>query len=159
MIDVLSRWAHVGTAVVVVGGSVFMRFILMPSAAQLPDEQHDALRQRVLGRWKRFVHAGIALFLISGFYNYVRAVPLHHGDTLYNILLGIKMLVAFVIFFLASVLVGRSARFEPMRRDAKKWLLVVITLATLVIGISGFVKVTGQPVKTSADLTNGTAQE
>ena len=51
-LDVLSRFAHVATAIVMVGGTVFMRFVLMPAAKELPETEHDQLRQRLLARWK-----------------------------------------------------------------------------------------------------------
>lgn len=142
-LSVLSRWVHVGTAIVILGGSAFMRFVLMPAAHELPDSEHQALRLRVQSRWKRFVHAGIALFLISGFYNYFQAMPLHKGDGLYHALLGIKMLLAFAVFGLASGLVGKSKLFEPIRANSARWLLVTIILASLVVLISGYVKVRG----------------
>jgi uncharacterized membrane protein len=145
-INVLSRWVHVGTAIVVLGGSVFMRFVLMPAAAQLPDAEHDALRQRVMGRWKKFVMIGIALFLISGFYNYiVVAIPQHKGDKLYHPLIGTKILLAFAVFFLASALTGRSAAFEGIRRNNRKWLLITIILAAIIVAISGVLKIAVPP--------------
>ena len=141
-LNVLFRWLHVGTAIVVLGGSVFMRFVLMPAAAELPDDQHDALRGRVVGRWKKFVMIGIALFLISGFYNYiVVSIPKHKGDKLYHPLIGTKILLAFVVFFLGSALTGRSAAFEGIRKNSKKWLLILILLAFIIVGISGVLKV------------------
>lgn len=143
-LNVLFRWLHVGTAIVVLGGSVFMRFVLMPAAAELPDDQHDALRGRVMGRWKKFVMIGIALFLISGFYNYfVVSIPKHKGDAgkLYHPLIGTKILLAFVVFFLGSALTGRSAAFEGIRKNSKKWLLILILLAFIIVGISGVLKV------------------
>jgi uncharacterized membrane protein len=144
ILNVASRWVHVATAIVVVGGTVFMRFVLTPAAEQLPQAEHDRLRGLVMGRWRKFVMAGIALFLLSGFYNYLAvAVPKHHGDKVYHALLGVKIITAFVVFFLASVLVGRSARFESLRRDRKKWLLVLIVLAFAIVLISSFLKVTG----------------
>jgi len=145
-LNVLSRWIHVGTAIVVLGGSVFMRFVLMPAATGLPDAEHDALRQRVMGRWKKFVMAGIALFLISGFYNYlVVSIPAHKGDKLYHPLIGTKILLAFAVFFLASALTGRSAAFEGIRRNNRKWLLVTIVLAAIVVAISGVLKIAFPP--------------
>ena len=113
-LSVLSRWTHVGTAIVILGGSVFLRFVLSPAASQLPEAEHQALRQNVMARWKRFVHAGIALFLISGFYNYIQAMPNHKGDGLYHALIGTKILLALVVFTLASGLVGRSALFASL---------------------------------------------
>jgi len=142
ILDTASRIVHVGTAITLVGGSVFMAFALMPAAAaKLSDEEHDRLREGVLGRWKKFVGPGIGLFLISGFYNFARMVPLHKGDSLYHALLGTKILLAFAVFFIASALVGKSKGLEGMRQNRAKWLKVLIILAATIVGISGFVKV------------------
>lgn len=143
-VDVLSRWVHLGTAIVVLGGSVFLRFVLMPAATELPDAEHEALRQRIMQRWRKLVATGIALFLLSGFYNYLKvAMPDHKGDGLYHALMGIKIILAFVVFFLASALTGRSAAFDGIRRDARKWLAVTILLSTIVVLIAGYLKVRG----------------
>lgn len=68
-LDVLSRWLHVGTAIVILGGSFFLRVVLMPAAAALPEAEHAALRERLMATWRRVVHLGIALFLLSGLYS------------------------------------------------------------------------------------------
>jgi uncharacterized membrane protein len=152
ILDILSRWTHVGTAIVIVGGSVFLRFVVMPAAAELPDDEHNAFRERILSRWRKLTGMGIGLFLLSGFYNYlVVAMPAHKGDGLYSALLGVKMILAFVVFFLASALTGRSAKFEPLRQNAAKWLLVTILLAATIVAISGFLK-TRVAVTTSSTL-------
>lgn len=140
-IDVLSRWVHVGTVIVLVGGSTFMRFALMPAAAELPDDQHQALRERIFARWRKIVMIGIALILVSGLYNFVRAIPLHKGQGLYHGLIGTKIILALVVFFLASALVGRSEKFEPLRQNSKKWLGILLLLAAIIVGISGYAKV------------------
>ena len=89
VISLLSRWTHIGTAIVLVGGTVFLRFVLAPAAAQLPDAEHQKLKELVMNTWKKFVHAGITLFLLSGFYNYlVVQIPKHKGDGLYHGLMG-----------------------------------------------------------------------
>jgi uncharacterized membrane protein len=144
ILNIASRWVHVATAIVVLGGTVFVRFVLFPAAESLPPAEHDRLRERVMGRWRKFVMVGIALFLLSGFYNYLAvSVPKHRGDKAYHALMGIKIVIAFGVFFLASVLVGRSSRFEPLRRQRKKWLLVLIILAFTIVLISSSLKVTG----------------
>ncbi len=144
LISLLSRWTHIGTAIVLVGGTCFLRFVLAPAAAQLPDAEHQKLKELVMNTWKKFVHAGITLFLLSGFYNYlVVQIPKHKGDGLYHGLMGAKMMLAFGIFFLASALVGRSKSFEGMRKNAKLWQLVIIILAAIIVGISGYLKMAG----------------
>ena len=146
-LDVLSRIVHVAVAIVMVGGTVFMRFVLMPAAKELPETEHDQLRQRLLARWKRVVHGGIALLLLSGLYNYMKQIPMHKGDGLYHALLGMKMLLALAVFFIASALVGRSASFEKMRQNRAKWMGLIVLLSALIVGISGFVKVRGSKPK------------
>ena len=147
-LNVLMRWIHIGTTIVVLGGSIFMRFVLMPAAARLPDTEHDEFRGRVMGIWKKFVGIGILLFLVSGFYNYygVISISQHKGDKLYHPLMGVKILLAFAVFFLASALTGRSQALEKIRQNSKNWLGVTILLATLVVAIAGFLKVTRKPI-------------
>jgi uncharacterized membrane protein len=146
ILNVASRWLHIATAIVVLGGTVFMRFVLLPAAESLPQAEHDALRAKVMARWKKFVMGGIALFILSGFYNYLAvSVPKHHGDHAYHALMGTKIILAFLVFFLASVLVGRSARFEPLRRDRKKWLLITIVVAFVIVLISSYLRIRGVP--------------
>jgi uncharacterized membrane protein len=142
-IDVVSRIVHVSTAIALIGGTVFMLFVLLPASKEITAEEHDKLRVAVNRIWKRFIHIGILLFLLTGFYNYFRQMPLHKGDGLYHGLIGTKMILAFVIFFIASVLVGRSDRFEGMRRGREKWLKIIVLIAALIVGMSGFVKVRG----------------
>jgi len=142
-LDVLSRVLHVGTAITLVGGSLFMAFVLLPSLASVEDETRQALVQAMRGRWKRFVHGGIAIFLISGFYNYFRAMPKHEGDGLYHGMVGTKILLALVVFFFASALVGRSAVFEGWRQNPAPKLRVMIFLAVVIVIISGFLKIRG----------------
>ena len=120
-----------------------MGLVLLPSLKLLDDEQRDRLTDGIRGHWKRFVHVGIALFLISGFYNYYRAIPNHDGDGLYHALVGTKMLLALIVFFSASVLVGRSAKFEKWRQQPQFILRAMIVLSLLIVAISGFLKIRG----------------
>ncbi len=143
LIDVISRVVHVGTAITLVGGSLFTLWVLMPSAKELDDGPHNHLATAIGSRWKRIVHPGILLFLISGFYNYYRAIEHHSGDSLYHALVGIKILLALVVFFLAAALVGKSPKLEPIRASRAKWLKVLVLLAAAIVCISGFVKVRG----------------
>jgi len=140
----LTRILHILSAIVVVGGSVFIRFVLFPAASRsLADDAHSQLRVAVVGIWKKFVHAGIALFVLTGGINYYRVVAegTHKGDAVYHAVLGTKIILALVVFFIASALVGRAAAFEGIRRKAPFWMLVNLILAALIIAASGFLKV------------------
>jgi len=142
-LDYLSRLVHISTAIALIGGSVFTLLVLLPAARALSEEAHATLAQAVSSRWKRFVHAGILLFLVSGFYNYFRAMPLHRGDGLFHALIGTKILLALGVFFIASALVGRSAAFASMRAQRGRWLTVLVALAMAIVMMSSYVKVRG----------------
>jgi uncharacterized membrane protein len=140
------RFLHVGTAIVLVGGTFFVRYVLMPAATQnLSEDDHNRLRGGLMATWKKFVHGGIALLLVTGGINYYRVIvdAKHKGDGLYHGLLGTKILLALAVFFIASALVGRSEAFEPMRRNARRWLAVNLVLAFVIVAISGFLRVRG----------------
>ena len=146
-IDTMSRVTHVSTAIALVGGTVFVLFVLIPATSTLLDTEEKTLRANVQQRWKRFVHVGIFLFIVSGFYNFITALPNHKGDGLYHALIGTKIILAFAMFFIASVLVGRSSAFHTMRQHRVFWLRILVILAFSIVAISGFAKVRGIPVR------------
>ncbi len=153
IIDSLSRIAHVGTAIVMAGGTAFTLWVLLPSLGALGESEKEQLGVGINQRWKRIVHIGILLLLVTGFYNYFQQIPKHKGDGLYHGLLGVKMLAAFAVFFLASVLVGRSAAFDGMRRNKSKWLGIIVLLVAVIVAISGFLKVRGPKVPSIESVT------
>lgn len=138
--DLLSRWLHMLAAMGAVGGTLFMRFALLPATAQLAPESRDALLQAVRSRWAKAVMGAIALLLLSGLYNISRKEITYQVSPLYHALFGVKFLLAMGIFFLASALVGRSEAYAGIRRHAGRWLLVNLLLAVLVVCISGVLR-------------------
>ena len=149
-IDVVSRVVHISTAICLIGGSVFIALVLGPRLQALGNPQALVdVMDSVKGRWKLWVHAGIGLFLVSGFYNYIRAMPLHRvgdkSDGFYHALIGTKILLALAVMVIASGLVGRSKAFQFMRDSSRMLQVILILLALVVVSISGFAKVRGVP--------------
>jgi hypothetical protein len=68
-------------------------------------------------------------------------------DAPYHPLIGVKFLLALAIFFIASLLVGRSANAEKFREKAVFWMNVNLALALAVVLIGGFLKVTPRTEK------------
>jgi len=145
---ILFRWLHMLAAITAVGGTIFMRLALLPAAALLPEAQRTALHQAVRRRWAGFVMASILFLLLSGFYNLIRKLQLPDVPPSYHMLFGIKFILAIVIFFVASALVGRAAAFARMRANAKLWLTVNMVLAVLVVCISGVLRFIPPPETT-----------
>lgn len=145
-IEVISRVLHVLAAILLFGGTLFLAFVVRPAAKDLPEDEHEALQERIAKKWRAYVGMAIGLLIFSGFYNYLMvAMPEHNavGDKKYHMFMGIKILLAFVVFFFASVLPGRAPAFNKMRENAKLWTTVTIVLATLVVAIAGFLRVRG----------------
>ena len=151
LLPLISRWAHVGTAILLVGGTAFFRLAVIPALG----ENSQELVARIRDNWRKFVHAGVLIFLVSGFYNYIQAAKgPHKGDSLYHMLVGTKMLLALFVFFLASALVGSKPGTQKFRDNAKKWTGVMLLVATIIVGISGFVKV--RPISQQTNNSTGT---
>ena len=139
ILPVILRWVHILAAILAVGGMIFMRMVLMPAAHEaLTEEQHVALRERVMARWRRLVALSIGLLLLTGFYNFMTvSIPKAREVPSYHLLFAVKFILALVVFFLGSVLAGRSATFAPVRARARTWLTLNIVLALAVVLIAG----------------------
>ncbi|MBI2435949.1 MAG: hypothetical protein HYV26_24095 [Candidatus Hydrogenedentes bacterium] len=141
-VQLLMRWIHVLTAVVLAGGVVFMRFVLMPAAkATLDDAAHQRLRGAIIPKWRKIVHTGILLFLISGLYNYLFVTRFKHADSMYHMMFGIKFLLALVVFVLAVLLTSQKGYAERFRANAPFWMGVLVTVAVVVVLLGGYMKV------------------
>lgn len=140
---IVLRWMHILAAITAVGGTIFMRMALAPSVSILPDTERKALHEQVRSRWVKFVMGAILFLIASGLYNFFRRVnagiPADY-KALYHGLFGIKVILALVIFVLASALTGRAAAFARFRQNAKFWLSVNVTLAVIVVCISGVLR-------------------
>ena len=124
------------------GGSMFIRFVLIPALSTV--ERVEDIQEKIITIWRRFIGILTLLLLISGFYNYiVVAIPKHRGDGLYHGLMGLKIILALGVFFLASALTGRAKAFEPLRQKKKQWLSITILLAFAVVCIAGYLKLRG----------------
>ncbi len=143
-LGIVFRWLHLLSAITAVGGTIFLRMALVPSVAVLSQEQHQALHEQVRSRWVKFVMAAIAFLIVSGLYNFITKVKSHtivpDYNWLYQMLFGVKFILALIIFFLASALTGRSPAFAKIRQNAKLWLSVNMALAIIVVCISGVLR-------------------
>ena len=137
---IISRWIHVISAVIVVGGTIFVRFVLAPAGATLPEEVHEQLRSRLMPRWRKIVHACIGLLLLTGGVNLFVAISNHVKPMPYHAIFFVKFLMALAVFFLAIALTGTSPGFASLRAARKKWLAVMAVLGVLVIMLSGVLK-------------------
>jgi uncharacterized membrane protein len=146
----LLRWAHLLAAIVAVGGLAFARFGLLPAIAEFDEETRNRIHDRIRRRWLPWVIGSITLLLASGLANFllfnarVKDEGWAGGEwmraTSYHSLFGAKFLLALVVFYFASALVGRGAGTQWVRNDRATWLSVTLGLAVAVVMISGWMR-------------------
>lgn len=138
------RWLHIISATLVVGGLFHYRFAVLPALETLPELQRDAVSAAMRRNWAMLARLAVLLLIVTGLANMI-LVPKNfdfadEGRKAYNILLGVKFLLALPIFFIADMLSGRSAAAERFRRKSRMWLNVAIFLSIVVIVIGGYVR-------------------
>ncbi len=130
---------------------VVWRFVLLPDLHGATDETRATLRDQFRKRWFMIVNICITFLLISGLVNYVLFIKTYKqwGDLWresfakpYNILFGIKFIIAMAVFFVSSALAGRSAGLQKFRDNAKFWLNVNLILILSIVVISGVMRQT-----------------
>lgn len=152
-LGVFFRWLHILAAITAVGGSIFARVALMPSLTVLGTEQRQTLFEAIRGRWSKFVAGSILFLLISGVYNIMLLEKAYRLGPLYHALFGIKFILAFIIFFIASLLSGRSAAAQRLRQRGSTWLTVNVVLAVILVCISGVLRALPHPPKAVPEKT------
>jgi len=102
------RWVHISSAVTLIGGIVYARFVMIPAAALSHDAPTD-LEERAAALFRPLVFAAMTGLVLSGIFNYL-AKPGH--SVLYSALFGMKMLLALHVF---SVAILVTAPQNPRR--------------------------------------------
>ena len=139
------RWLHVIPAMILMGGTIFLRCSLVPAAAAV--DNSDDLREAVRKRWARLVMLSVLFLLISGLYNFHQKAVNFKMDGMYLALLGIKILLALGVFYLVAVVSGRSNTAKRFREKEIFWLNVLVAMMVAIVCIAGYFKVVPIPAK------------
>ena len=144
------RYMHILGAIMLMGGTIFMRFALLPSVKTLGDTPRQDLHQQVRSRWSKFVMLGSALLLISGIANLGLAARNDYDPVFglnYNMVVGIKLILSLPIFFFAAVLSGRSDMARKFQANAAMWMNVNLALALLMVLMGGLLRFVPRELK------------
>jgi uncharacterized membrane protein len=139
-LDLLLRWIHILSAILLVGGTFFWRFVAMPEVGSLDEAIRQALLQRMRTRWAPLVMIGAALLLVSGLINAVRIILECQIPFQYHILVAVKLLLALLLMYVAAKLSGRSESAARFQQRARFWLNFNVVLAIAVVCLAGYMK-------------------
>ena len=155
-VNLVSRWLHILAAITAVGGTIFARFVVVPTLEPLPPEERSALHAAMRARGSKIVAAAIAFLLLSGLYN-IGVISIEYRlPRWYMPVFGVKFLLAFAIFTIASLLSGRTPAADQLRRNLRFWLNLNIALAVMVVCLSGVLR-TAEKAPKVAPVASGTA--
>lgn len=155
------RWMHIFCAIGLVGGTFFWRFALAPALAGIEESQRKQIQDAIRPKWARIVMITSAALLISGLWNAVSNIKAYEFDGgLYHAFVGVKLLLALAIMFIAAKLSGRSESAGQFRENQMFWLTINALLATVLVCSAGVMKVTPRVAKTEiADSVGDSASE
>ena len=146
----LLRWMHIFGVVLLVGGLCFSRFALLPALADTEEDSREKFQERIRRKWLPWVIIAITLLLVSGLANFllfnsaVKSQGWGDGEwmkqTSYHTIFGVKFLLALIVFYFASGLVGRGSGTAWIRSDRARWLGVTLGLAVAIIILSGWLR-------------------
>ncbi len=130
ILDIAMRYVHIASAILAVGGMVYVLTCLLPSMRLVDETFRAALLELANRRFTRLLHLAIVGLLVSGIYNWIRLADTYKAmGAAGNALIGTKVLIALAMFVIAW---GRAI---GLIREGKPrlWLMVNIHLAAVVI--------------------------
>lgn len=142
-LNVASRWLHVASAVIFVGALVFARFVLEPALAAQEASAREAMLRQVRPRFKLLLHASFGLLLLTGAYNLYAAIPQVRTlayRSLYDSLIGAKVLLAFVLFALVIALLSSSSAFAKIQENRRGWLTLMTLMGLAILLLAAILR-------------------
>jgi hypothetical protein len=139
------RYMHILGAIGLMGSTIFMRLALAPVVGNMEPEARASFHEQIRSRWAKYVALWAALLLLSGIANLALAgryayKPLLGMDHGYHMIVGIKFLLALPIFFIASMLMGRTQAAKRFQSHARTWMTINLCLALIMVLIGGMLK-------------------
>jgi uncharacterized membrane protein len=151
----LLRYFHVIGAITLMGGSLFLRLGLRPAVRELDTEARQRLHDRLRPRWAHLVMVSSALLLVSGLANLALAGRYEFPPLLglrqgYHLVVGLKFILALPIFFIASLLAGRSPLAKRLQERPEGWMNLALVLALVMVLVGGWLRFVPRQLKQAA---------
>ena len=157
IIAMVFRWLHIIPMTILVGGSLFLRLSLAPASQEVAGSED--LREAARRRWAKWIGISILFLLVSGLYNLHNLATNYKMDGIYLGALAAKVLIAFFIFYLASVLGGRSNTARKFREKEMFWLNVLCGCLLATVMLAGFCRTYPIPAKVKSEAGNSSVEQ
>ncbi len=129
-LNVTMRWLHITSVVMLIGGVLYARLVIVPAMRALPVAEQGTLGEAMAARFRSLLYLAVLLLTGTGIYNLF--MNLGRGPV-YQALLGIKMLLALHVFVVGILIVrpGNPKRARQMTGIAISGLIIIVISAGL----------------------------
>ncbi|HEX4771813.1 MAG TPA: hypothetical protein VH351_13330 [Bryobacteraceae bacterium] len=134
---IISRFIHISSVVILLGGLFYARQVLVPTFETLPEDTRANAAVTSQNRFRNPMFSLLVLILASGLYNFFTG-PKHGRD--YQIWFGIKMLL--VAHLAATAILWATSPYGDVtvNNKRKKRLLSVTISGLVIIAISAYLR-------------------
>lgn len=136
-LHLLFRFVHIASVVLLVGGVVYSRQVLVPALNDLPEEMRKRAARQAQERFRATLFTLLALIIGSGLYNFLTGPK--HGPT-YQIWFGVKILL--VAHIVAASILWAASPYGDVTADGrgKRRLVSIAVSGILVVLISAYLR-------------------
>jgi uncharacterized membrane protein len=134
---IISRFIHISSVVILLGGLFYARQVLVPTFETLPEDARGNAAAASQSRFRNPLFSLLVLIVASGLYNFFTG-PRHGRD--YQIWFGIKMLL--VAHFAATAILWGTSPYGDVRvnNKGKKRLLSLTISGLVIIAVSAYLR-------------------
>ena len=130
-LNVLMRWMHITSVVVLVGGVLYARLLIVPAIASLPADQQDSLGDAMAARYRSLLYLAMLLLTGTGIYNMVMNTG---RGPFYQSLLGTKLLLVLHVFAVGFLIV------KPKNPKRARQMTGIAISGVIIIAISAVLR-------------------
>ena len=138
IVNLVMRWLHIFSVITAVGGTVFLRLVLVPALADFDSELRGRLLKSMAPKIRVLIHSAIGGLLLSGLYNthllWKTAVPP------YGLIYTLKIILALAVILIAIFLTSSNPKRSAFQTNRKKWLAINLGLGALIVFLSAYLR-------------------
>ncbi len=145
-ISFVSRFVHILTAITLAGGLIYISRVQLPALQEHGGNGREELNETLRRRWARMVMFSIMCLILSGVYNYITTIHAAKAGQIelawfYHPVVGVKIILAFGVFFLASILSGRTPAARRTQEKIRSRMHVAVLAVIVIIALASALKV------------------
>ena len=139
----INKFLHLSAAGIVVGGLVYLRFILIPSLRGVPEAERGTLLQAAYKKTLRWMSYSLLVLFLTGMDNIMRArktlgVASEDLRGTYWAVFWTKMVLFILAFILVHLLMIGAPPFRRIQAAYRWWIGVLVVVSFIIIYLSGY---------------------